>query len=170
MFRGVLAEIETLTSPTSARGVTADSNGVIAGACHLILHSSTGPGFIFFHRPGGNSTTKELQTMDLNKLIDKRRAELARFDAMTAEEQRKATERGENPHDKPAVRKRKKAAYLEKEKRDFDALPKERRTILESLGASPYQRGQVVNRSVEYYERHGSYIIDPPGTTTEPEQ
>ena len=108
--------------------------------------------------------------MDLNKLIDKRRAELARFDAMTAEEQRKATERGENPHDKPAVRKRKNAAYLEKEKRDFDALPKERRTILESLGASPYQRGQVVNRSVEYYERHGSYIIDPPGTTTEPEQ
>ena len=107
---------------------------------------------------------------DIKKLIEKKKAAFAKFDAMTPEEQRKATERGENPHESKAKREQRKAAHLAREKREFDKLPKERRQILESLGVSPYQRGQIVNRSTEYFTKHGSYIIDsPPGATTEPE-
>ena len=108
--------------------------------------------------------------MDLKKAIEKKRKAFKEFDALSAEEQRKATERGENPHESKATREKRKAANLEKRKREFDKLPAERLAILESLGASPYQAGQIVNRSAEYYEKHGSYIIDnPPGATTEPE-
>lgn len=106
--------------------------------------------------------------MDLNKAIEKKRKAFKEFDAMSAEEQRKATERGENPHESKAKREQRKAAHLAREKREFDKLSKERRQILESLGVSPYQRGQIINRSTEYYTKHGSYIIDnPPGATTE---
>ena len=107
---------------------------------------------------------------ELKKQIEAKREAFRKFDAMSAEEQRKATGRGENPHEAPAVREKRKAANLAKEKREFDRLPAERRKILESLGVSPYQRGQIINRSTEYFTKHGSYIIDsPPGATTEPE-
>ena len=97
---------------------------------------------------------------DIQKLIDKKREAFRRFDAMSKEEQRKATERGENPHEAPAVREKRKAAYLEKRKKEFDALPKEQRDIMERLGVSPYQAGQIINRSTTYYEEHGTYVID----------
>lgn len=98
--------------------------------------------------------------MDLNKAIKKRRAELARFDAMNADEQRAATERGENPHDKPAERKRKKAAYLERRKREFDALPKEKREVMERLGVSPYQKDTIICRSTSFFETNGTFVVD----------
>ena len=97
---------------------------------------------------------------DIKKLIEKKKAAFAKFDAMTPEEQRKARERGEDPHEAPAVREKRKAAYLEKRKREFDALPKERRDILTALGVSPHQAGQIINRSTTYYEEHGTYVID----------
>ena len=103
---------------------------------------------------------RELIKMDLNKAIEKKRKAFKTFDAMSKEEQRKATERGENPHEAPAVREKRKAAYLEKRKREFDALPKERRDILTALGVSPHQAGQIINRSTTYYEEHGTYVID----------
>ena len=98
--------------------------------------------------------------MDLNRAIEKKRKALKEFDAMSKEEQRKATERGENPHEAPAVREKRKAAYLEKRKREFDKLPKEQREIRERLGVSPYQAGQIINRSTTYYEEHGTYVIE----------
>ena len=105
---------------------------------------------------------------ELKKQIEAKRKAFKRFDTMTPAEQRKARERGEDPHESKATRAKRKAAHLAREKREFDKLPKERRQILESLGVSPYQRGQIVNRSTEYYTKHGSYIIDnPPGATTE---
>ena len=97
---------------------------------------------------------------DIQKLIDKRREAFRKFDAMSAEEQRKATERGENPHESPAKREQRKAAKLAKDKRTFDKLPKERRDILTALGVSPYQRGQIINRSTTYFEEHGTYVIE----------
>ena len=98
--------------------------------------------------------------MDLNKAIEKKRKAFKKFDAMSKEEQRKATERGENPHEAPAVREKRKAAHLEKRKRAFDKLPKEQREVMERLGVSPYQAGQIINRSTTYYEEHGTYVID----------
>ena len=107
---------------------------------------------------------------DIQKLIDKKREAFRKFDAMSAEEQRKATERGENPHESKAKREQRKAAYFEKEKREFDRLPKEQRAIMEQLGWSPYQRGQIICRSTSYFETHGSYVVDtPPGSATKPE-
>lgn len=97
---------------------------------------------------------------ELKKQIEAKRKAFKRFDAMTPAEQRKATERGENPHESKAKREKRKAANLEKRKREFDKLPKERRAILESLGVSPYQAGQIINRSTTYYEEHGTYVID----------
>lgn len=97
---------------------------------------------------------------DIKKLIEKKKAAFAKFDAMTPEEQRKARERGEDPHESKAKREQRKAAHLAREKREFDKLPKERRQILESLGVTPYQRGQIINRSTTYYEEHGTYVID----------
>ena len=126
-----------------------------------------GPGFYkdFFTGPARvrKLTLKGSNTMnenDIQKLIDKKREAFRKFDAMSKEEQRKATERGENPHEAPAVREKRKAAYLEKRKREFDALPKERRDILTALGVSPHQAGQIINRSTTYYEEHGTYVID----------
>lgn len=98
--------------------------------------------------------------MDLNKAIEKKRKAFKTFDAMSKEEQRKATERGENPHESKATRKKRKAANLEKRKRAFDKLPAEQRCIMEKLGVSPYQQGQIINRSTTYYEEHGTYVID----------
>ena len=97
---------------------------------------------------------------DIQKLIDKKREAFRKFDAMSAEEQRKARERGEDPHEPKAKREKRKAANLEREKREFDKLPKEQRTIMEKLGVSPYQRGQIINRSTTYFEEHGTYVID----------
>lgn len=97
---------------------------------------------------------------DIQKLIDKKREAFRKFDAMSAEEQRKARERGEDPHEPKAKREKRKAADLEREKREFDKLPKEQRTIMEKFGCSPYQRGLVVCRSPEYFEKHGTYVID----------
>lgn len=97
---------------------------------------------------------------DIQELIDKKREEFRKFDSKSPEEQKRLTEQGLNPHDKPAVRKRKAAAYLERCKREFDALPKEQRDIMEKFGCSPYQRGLVVCRSPEYFEKHGTYVID----------
>jgi hypothetical protein len=98
--------------------------------------------------------------MDLNKAIEKKREAFRKFDALSAEEQRKARERGEDPHEPKAKREKRKAANLEREKREFDKLPKEQRTIMEKLGVSPYQRGQIINRSTTYFEEHGTYVID----------
>ena len=97
---------------------------------------------------------------DLKRKIELKRKAFKTFDAMSAEEQRKATERGENPHESKAKREQRKAAHLEREKRAFDKLPKEQRAIMEKLGVSPYQRGQIINRSTTYYEEHGTYVID----------
>lgn len=84
--------------------------------------------------------------MDLNKAIEKKRKAFKAFDAMSAEEQRKATERGENPHESKAKREQRKAAYLEKRKKEFDKLPLEQRKIRTALGWSPYQDGEPIRR------------------------
>lgn len=97
---------------------------------------------------------------DIQNMIDKKREAFRKFDARPAEEQKRLTEQGLNPHDAPEVRKRKAAAYLERSKREFDAMPEERRTIMEKLGCSPYQRGLAVCRSPEYFEKYGTCIID----------
>lgn len=97
---------------------------------------------------------------DIQKLIDKKREEFRKFDSKSPEEQKRLTEQGLNPHDKPEVRKRKAAAYLEKEKRAFDKLPKKEREIRESIGWSPYQQDTVVCRSTEYFAKHGTYVVD----------
>ncbi len=97
---------------------------------------------------------------DLQKAIDKRRSEIARFDSLSVSEQRQLREQGLDPHESKATRAKRKAAYLKKRKREFDAMPKEKRAVLESLGASPYQTGQIINRSTTYFEEHGTYVME----------
>ena len=107
-----------------------------------------------------NERKIQMNENDIQKLIDNKREAFRKFDARPAEERRQLDEQGLNPHDKPEVRKRKAAAYLERCKREFDELPKEQRDIMEKFGCSPYQRGLVVCRSPEYFEKYGTYVID----------
>lgn len=168
-----IGRINKFTHATPESGATTGSNGVIAARV-IYNPPSVQPGRVY-PLPARKGTTqrKRSNTMnenDIKKLIEKKKAAFAKFDAMTPEEQRKARERGEDPHESKVKREKRKAANLAKEKREFDKLPKERRDILTALGVSPYQRGQIINRSTSYFEKHGSYIVDnPPGATTEPE-
>lgn len=97
---------------------------------------------------------------EIRKLINARRREFAKFDALPKAEQERLRAAGFDPHEPAAVRSRKRRAERERQKRAFDALPKERRAIMEKLGVSPYQDGQIICRSAEYYEKHGTYVID----------
>ena len=72
-----------------------------------------------------------------------------------------------DPREPREVRERKKAATLERRKKEFDKLPKKERDILTAIGWSPYQAEKPINRSVSYYEQHGTYLIDKETGTKE---
>lgn len=97
---------------------------------------------------------------ELKKQIEAKRKAFKRFDAMTPAEQRAARERGEDPHESKAIREKRKAAALEKRKREFDKLPKKQRDILTAIGWSPYQVDKIVNRSTDYFNKNGTFVID----------
>lgn len=84
---------------------------------------------------------------DIKAMIDRRRKELAEFDELPIEEQRRRTLIGRNPHEPKEVRERKKAAELERRKKEFDKLPEREREIRTMLGWSPYQDGQIIHRT-----------------------
>ena len=97
---------------------------------------------------------------ELKKLIEKKRAAFAAFDALPKEEQKQRRAAGMDPHEPKATRELKKAATLKRRKKEFDKLPKEQREVLTAIGWSPYQEDKIVCRSESYYEQHGTYIID----------
>lgn len=103
--------------------------------------------------------------MDLNKAIEKKRKAFKEFDALPEKRQKELTAVGLNPHEPKATRELKKAAALEKRKKEFDKLPKEQRDILTAIGWSPYQADKPINRSVSYYEQHGTYSMDKENDT-----
>ena len=86
-------------------------------------------------------------TAEIRRLIEKRRRELEAFDKLSKAEQQRRTVEGLNPYEPKAVRDRKRAAALERRKREFDKLPKEVRDAFTAMGASPYQVGQVIRRT-----------------------
>ena len=97
---------------------------------------------------------------DLKRKIELKRRAFERFDALPEKRQKELTAVGLNPHEPKATRELKKAAALEKRKREFDKLPQAQRDILTAIGWSPYQVDKVVNRSTTYFEEHGTYVID----------
>ena len=97
---------------------------------------------------------------ELKKLIEKKRAAFAAFDALPKEEQEKMRAVGMDPHESKVTRELKKAATLRKRKRQFDKLPKDQKDIMTAIGWSPYQSEQIINRSTSYYDKHGSYVMD----------
>lgn len=97
---------------------------------------------------------------ELRRLIEKKRAAFKAFDKLPKKEQEKRRAVGMDPHEPKVTRELKKAAALRKRKREFDKLPKEKRDILAAIGWSPYDADKVINRSVSYYEAHGTYVTD----------
>lgn len=70
----------------------------------------------------------------LKALIQRKRAEFERFDALPVKEQRRLTEQGLNPHEPYKVRKAKQKIVREEIQREFRRMPIEARKQLLNLG------------------------------------
>ena len=79
--------------------------------------------------------------------VEKRRREYQRFDAMTEEEKRIATENGLNPYEPKAVRDKKQAAVKRELDKFFRSLPRDTQEELRSLGIYGNKADRIIRRS-----------------------
>lgn len=90
---------------------------------------------------------------DIRALINKRRAELKRYDNATPAEQRRLTENGLNPYEPPETRAAKQKKIRDEIRRIFSKLPKEERDKLAAMGV--YDDGSNRNKDARVIHRTG---------------